>query len=157
MRLVLLFSLAVLIGVTGIANADSPPQDLKQSRPEYLITTNDFESPNEFSSSKELHQWAHPFSNNNVLGVQELHYKKYKIFVVYRSHTSGVYSSEPIIYIGLKDASKGPQVYKILNVRSSSPNGITAVIERNYLVLYQVSSAGKKLHEYARFNLGVFP
>ena len=115
-----------------------------------------FAAPNEFANDEELTKWAAPLSFNSVVDVQRLEYKKYRLFVVYREHTSGVFSAEPIVYIGIKDKIE-TRLLKFANFRASYRVGLNARVDNGFLVIHQVNLKGKTIREYGRFNLKTLP
>ena len=115
-----------------------------------------FAAPNEFANDDELTKWAEPLSFNSVVGVQRLEYKKYRLFIVYREHTSGVFSAEPIVYIGINDKTE-TRLLKFANFRASYRVGLNASVGNGFLIIHQVNSKGKSTREYGRFNLKTLP
>ena len=161
MRVLRALGIAMLLAATTWACAQ--PQDNSQDG---KVVQNEngssgmfpeqFAAPNEFSNDEELTKWAEPLSFNSVVDVQRLEYKKYRLFVVYREHTSGVFSAEPIVYIGVKDKTE-TRLLKLANFRASYRVGLDASVDNGFLVIHQVNLKGKTIREYGRFNLKALP
>lgn len=161
MRTLRVLSVVLILAANTWASAQ--PRDnsqdgevLRNEKGSNISFPDQFSAPNEFANDEELTKWANPLAFNSVIDVQRLEYKKYRLFVVYRSHTSGVFSAEPIVYIGIKDETE-TRLIKFANFSASYRVGLNATVDNGFLVIHQVNLKGKATREYGRFNLETLP
>ena len=94
-------------------------------------------SPAVFESEVAMEKWAYSSFGGGT--EERLRYRKQRIRVYLRQHTSGVTTSEPVVFIEKADHSW----FKILHLPVFAL-GITATIEGDSLILWRLDEAPKK-------------
>lgn len=105
-----------------------------------------------FPNSDAIRDWAQRTSWGGF-NVQELSYKQLRLLVVIRSHTSGLESAEPFVFL-----KKGAKWVKIFQAPTCQICSLDITIRDGFLVLQRKNSAfGEEApREFARLNLGEF-
>ena len=122
---------AVFLLMCSMAHADVP------------TTANPY-APQAFESEWAMQQWA-----NSTWGgarTTELTYNGRKLVVYFRAYTSGLPTSEPVVFV--EKEGRWIQVLSAMMCRSE----MAATIEGDALVLWRLEGTKEKT-EYARFNL----
>ncbi len=107
------------------------------------VITND---PTVFDSTAAMKKWAD--SAWGGYGMRELTYHNQKLVIYFRSHTSGIVTSEPFVFV-----ERAGRWIRVLTAMTCSFE-MDATIEGDALVLWRLSRDKKKEKtEYLRFNL----
>lgn len=155
MQFSIAFTIVLLLTSPLAASEESKPTAPEEPLLSSALFTTEFSAPNEFQNEAELYKWCDPKTFNLVLDLQKLEYGKFRVFVAYRMHTSGIFYLEPTVYLGLGDRSDTP-IIKIAAFISSYRKGLNAKIRNGFLVIYQTNSKGAAVSEYGRFNLKLY-
>jgi hypothetical protein len=104
-------------------------------------------APQAFESASAMAEWA--TSTWGGAKIQELTYKERKLVVYFRCYTSGVPTSEPVVFV-----EKNGRWIQVLRAMMGSFE-MEATIEGDALVLWRLEwpEGTKKKTEFLRFNL----